>query len=245
MVEMTENFLMQLAGSPLRVLVRREKRKSLSIRVNGIGEVHAAAPNQMPLHFIEEFIIQKRRWIEKRLLRFELWRDWPISRRYEEGEPILFEGKSYPLVIKIQEGWSRCQVFLEAEQIVVWGPDANPEEIRKALVKWLVGESKKKIEERICKLARLEGFSFSAVTLGNGKTLWGTCRQDGLIRINWRAIFLPPQILDYILIHELCHCKELNHSSRFWAEVERCLPDWRDRRRKLKEYGVLLGEMRD
>lgn len=242
---MTEKFLMDLAGHSFEVHVRREKRKSLSIRVSGLNEVQASAPNQMPMDLIREFISQKKQWIQKRLSRYEIWKDWPIPRRYEEGEPILFQGEVYLLRLKIQENWQHYQVFQNGNVVEVWGPDKDPQEVRKILVKWLSGEGKRRIEARLREFAERGGFNYSAFALGNGKTLWGTCRQDGLIRINWRGIFLPPELLDYILLHELCHCKELNHSSRFWAELEKHLPDWRERRKNLKKYGILLGEMRE
>lgn len=237
-------WIMKLDGEEIEITLSRERRKNLTIRVVGNKRISASAPFFMEQKEIESFILLKKRWLFRRFSRYQSWNHWPVKREYKRNEPLMFQGEKYLLDIKVQVAWKHYQAFLEENKIVVWGPDENPLEIKNALIRWFTQQAEEKIGKRLSKLSQQTEIKYSHFALGNGKTLWGTCRQDYLIRINWRGIFLPPLLLDYILIHELCHCIELNHSEKFWKEVEKQLPDWKEARRNLKEYGILLGDLR-
>ena len=84
------------------------------------------------------------------------------------------------------------------------------------------------------------GVSFSRITIRNQRTRWGSCSSKGNLNFNCLLMLTPPEIRDYVVVHELCHLKEMNHSPAFWAQVERILPDYRERRKWLKEHGASL-----
>ena len=81
------------------------------------------------------------------------------------------------------------------------------------------------------------GVSYGRISIRAAKTRWGSCSADGNLNFHWKLVLMPPEILDYVVVHELAHRREMNHSDRFWAQVERVLPDYRERRRWLKEHG--------
>ena len=85
--------------------------------------------------------------------------------------------------------------------------------------------------------ARIMGVSYERISIREQKTRWGSCSGQGNLNFNWKLILMPPEILDYVVVHELAHRKQMNHSKLFWAEVERILPDYERRRRWLKENG--------
>lgn len=87
-----------------------------------------------------------------------------------------------------------------------------------------------------CFAARM-GVSYGRITIREQKTRWGSCSQKGNLNFNWKLVLMPPEILDYVVVHELAHRKEMNHSPRFWAVVEKELPDYRKRREELKIRG--------
>ncbi len=250
MVEKEGEFLnlpkeFELDGRPIRVKIAREARRSLQLKVVASDELAIKAPLKLAEEEIYRFLRQKERWLRQRLHLQDKWSDWPKIRIYQSGEPFLFQGNQIELEFRQQLGWSRYQTFLTDHKIEVWGPREEGREIQKALLRWFRAQAKEKIEKRLIDLSKTCGFSPKSLTLGNGQTLWGTCRSDGSIRINWRGIFLRPEVLDYLLIHELCHLREMNHSPRFWQEVATYIPDWKGLRKELKEQGVLLKEMRE
>ena len=94
-----------------------------------------------------------------------------------------------------------------------------------------------KIVDRVRFYQKKMGVTVGRVAIRNQKTRWGSCSSAGNLNFNWRLVLMPPEILDYVVVHELAHRKEMNHSQRFWAEVERILPDYKARRKWLKEFG--------
>ena len=85
--------------------------------------------------------------------------------------------------------------------------------------------------------SKMMGVTYGRIAIKNTRTRWGSCSSWENLNFHWKLVLMPPAILDYVVIHELAHRKEMNHSSRFWAEVEKILPDYRERRKWLKEHG--------
>ncbi len=95
----------------------------------------------------------------------------------------------------------------------------------------------KKIRQRVRYFSGKMGVTCGRISIRSQKTRWGSCSGRGNLNFNWKLILMPPEILDYVVVHELAHRKQMNHSPLFWAEVERILPDYRIRRQWLKEHG--------
>ena len=104
----------------------------------------------------------------------------------------------------------------------------------------LARQARQIIPERTAYFANLLGVRYGRITIRSQRTLWGSCSSKGNLNFNCLLMLTPPEVLDYVVVHELCHRKEMNHSSRFWAEVERVLPDYDLRRRWLRENGAQL-----
>ncbi len=100
-----------------------------------------------------------------------------------------------------------------------------------------IRKAKEIIPRRAACFAARMGVSYGRITIREQKTRWGSCSQKGNLNFNWKLVLMPPEILDYVVVHELAHRKEMNHSPRFWAVVEKELPDYRKRREELKIRG--------
>ena len=96
------------------------------------------------------------------------------------------------------------------------------------------------IAELVAYFAPLVGVTYGRITIRNQRSRWGSCSSKGNLNFNCLLILVPPEVLDYIVVHELCHRKQMNHAPAFWAEVEKVLPDYREHRRWLKENGSAL-----
>lgn len=97
--------------------------------------------------------------------------------------------------------------------------------------------ARERLGQRTAYFARLMGVSYGRITVRAAKTRWGSCSSQGNLNFHWKLVLMPPEVLDYVVVHELAHRKEMNHSPAFWAEVARVLPDYRERRKWLKTFG--------
>ena len=100
-----------------------------------------------------------------------------------------------------------------------------------------IRKAKETITKRVSYFARLMGVSYRNITIREQKTRWGSCSSEGNLNFHWKLVLMPPEVLDYVVVHELAHRKEMNHSRKFWAEVKNVLPDYEKRRKWLKEFG--------
>ncbi len=104
-------------------------------------------------------------------------------------------------------------------------------------IRALAEQAVKYIPERVEYFAPIVGVSYGRITIRNQRTRWGSCSGKGNLNFNCLLMKTPPEVIDYVVVHELCHRKEMNHSQSFWAEVERVLPEYRKAKRWLKENG--------
>ena len=114
-------------------------------------------------------------------------------------------------------------------------PELSKEEIDE-----LADNALKYIPERVKYFAPIVGVNYSRITIRNQKTRWGSCSTKGGLNFNCLLMLMPPEVIDYVVVHELCHRKEMNHSPAFWAEVEKVLPDYKVAKKWLKDYGAEL-----
>ncbi len=143
--------------------------------------------------------------------------------------------------VKERQAWI-VQKWFETERIRRQKAERPPRDYEQnpALEAQYRKEARRRITERAAYFAEKMGVDYGRIAIKAAKTRWGSCSAQGNLNFHWKLILMPPAILDYVVVHELAHRIEMNHSPRFWAQVERILPDYRERRRWLKENGGLI-----
>ena len=143
--------------------------------------------------------------------------------------------------VKERQAWI-VQKWFETERIRRQKAERPPRDYEQnpALEAQYRKEARRRITERAAYFAEKMGVDYGRIAIKAAKTRWGSCSAQGNLNFHWKPILMPPAILDYVVVHELAHRIEMNHSPRFWAQVERILPDYRERRRWLKENGGLI-----
>jgi predicted metal-dependent hydrolase len=144
----------------------------------------------------------------------------------------------------VPQGTSRAGIERLLEEERLWIEDQRRRQVpRLCLDPSAVSESQARMTARefVSTLAQEEaeriGVEYRRIRIGGQRTLWGSCSPRGTLSFNWRLVLGPPEVLDYVVVHELCHLRVPNHSRRFWALVERHRPHWRQQRDWLREYG--------
>lgn len=152
-----------------------------------------------------------------------------------EGKVIYFLGKAYPL--KIREGGNGKRVRAERlpDCFLVQGSRLTKERIKAALEDWYIYNARIRFKNRCAHYAPLIGVTYHDIRIKNQKSRWGSCSGQGNLNFNWKLIMAPEEVLDYLVVHELCHRKHMNHSKEFWALVASILPDYKKQERWLRD----------
>lgn len=214
--------------------IRRYKlarRSKISISIN--GRIRVTIPYYSPDFAVKRLIRENRETIREMLKKYNQ------SNSYYNGQLI---GKSHTLLIQ-NANTNQIDVYIENNYIIANLPkDTNinsllvQNEIRKIVLKILKKQAKAYLPRRITFLAEKYNFEFTKLRLSHTRTRWGSCSSSGTISLNIALMNLPMHLIDYVIIHELCHTRQMNHSQLFWKEVEQYDPEYKKHVEEMKKY---------
>jgi predicted metal-dependent hydrolase len=217
------------------VRIIRSRRKTLSIEIRPGGEVWVRAPQRLPASAIEQALTARQNWIQRKISEVKEIPPLPTSREFLPGERFLYRGQEYPL------SWSeRKKPALTLEKGGFFLARSVGKDASEAFETWYRDEARRILTMRLAELSTQTGLYPERMRLSSARTRWGSCSTNGTLSLNWRLILAPPEILDYVILHELSHIKVKNHSRAFWGLLETFLPDYRLRRKWLKDNGQEL-----
>lgn len=231
-----ERDVLEFPDTRLSYAIRASaRRRTLSLELRPDGSLTVAAPRGMALTTIRAFVESRRVWIEaKRAL---ISQPVPARPALESGARLSYLGAD--LVLNVASAPARrAACRRESDTLVIEVPHNKP--MRPAIEAWYRREAARHAAARVAHFAPQVGRAVNRITIRAQRTRWGSCSSSGAISLNWRLMQAPPEIFDYVVVHELCHLLVPNHSPRFWAEVARVLPDWRSRRAELRQFGRSL-----
>ncbi len=178
---------------------------------------------------------EKRDWIDR------AWRRVDEHQRRLETEPphlpqrIVLPALGREWEVEYRSGAAGVSARESGKRLIVTGSAHDPEAARAALRRWLTRKARAELVPWLTRLGDGHGLRFKRVTVRQQKSRWGSCSRLKTISLNARLLFLPPTLVEYVLLHELCHLSHLDHSPRFWGALERHAPEWRERRRELRD----------
>lgn len=227
----------------------RRKRKTISIKITHEGEVIVTSPFNIREETLLSIIKKKEKWITNKLQLFRQ-QESIKDRNFRNGEKLLYLGKELELEInnlnkenhfKIDEYnlYDNLVRILDTK-VIVYIDDNKENIIRELIVKFYRIEAERLLKERTFYYSKIIGVNPNKITIKDQKTIWGSCSSKKNINYSYRIIMAPVDIIDYIVVHELCHLIHMNHSKEYWKSVESILPDYRDRKQWLKLYGNTL-----
>jgi hypothetical protein len=222
-------------------VIRTDRKKTVSIKIIE-GNVHVIVPKTLSDRKIHQFVQQKANWIRQRLHQQQAIKPFK-PKKFVSGEAFAYLGRNYRL--ELYQG-DPGEVKLKHGRFVLLVPeslkgDDRAEYIKTQLIRWYVDHANQQLREKSQRYARLIGVSPKSVTVKHYKSRWGSCSIHGDVFYNWRIIMAPHRIVDYLVVHELCHLKHHNHSPRYWRNVEVVMPDHLECRDWLKNNGTSIN----
>ena len=224
----------------LKVTVLRSSRKTSALHIVG-NELQIRVPNRVRDRNIVEILETKERWIRNKSIQLQ---NQPITkeREYISGESFPLFGRY--LKLNVLEG-GKVGTQLIDDYLMTTVRSSEIGELRKSRIKtyiekWYIKEAYKRLEEKVIKYSQIIRVSPREMKVRNYKTRWGSCDKKGRLTFNFHLIKAPHPIVDYVVIHELCHMIQPNHSKFFWNEVAKFDPSFKNHKNWLKGNGNLL-----
>lgn len=218
---------------PLTLVSNRRARRYV-LRLRPDGSARVTIPRGGSAIEARRFVRRNRQWLERQYRRMSARptrpREWLI------GTEILLRGE--PVKIEARPEEEQGLIRFGGEVLAVANPGAD---LRSAVEEHLWRLAAKELPPRVLEFASLHQLPVRRITVRNQKSRWGSCSRKGTISLNWRLIQAPAFVRDYLVVHEIMHLKEMNHSSRFWSEVERACPDYETAEQWLKRHSSLLN----
>ena len=221
-------------------IVRTSRRKTASIKILN-GQVQVVIPEYLSEERLEQLILKRTSWIRQKL-KIQSLHSTPKSKEYVSGECFTYLGKNYRLKLmqsEMDEVRLRRGNLEVGTSLYLSGPDRQAL-IRQKLVHWYQSHALERLEEKTDRYSKILGVTPKSVSVRNYRSRWGSCSIKGGVSYNWRIIIAPHHIVDYVVVHELCHMLEHNHSAAFWRCIENILPQCHESRDWLKLNGCRL-----
>jgi predicted metal-dependent hydrolase len=224
-----------LEGMRVAYLFQRVRRRSIGFVVGPDG-LEVRAPKWVTLKEVELGLQERGEWVLRKWAELQERQKNIRQIEWREGASLDYLGAPIHLHLSPQNG--RSELNDQRQLLLALPHTAEASQIRDAVQAWLMREAKLLFEQRLNHFAPLMGVQWQRLSLSNAGSRWGSARVDGAIRLNWRLIHLKPEAIDYVVVHELAHLQEMNHSPAFWKVVADILPDHLERRKALQKENL-------
>jgi len=243
-MKMAENGLVQYGRRRIQYqVVRRSRRKTVTIAVDPAQGVVLYAPRQAQEEKLSRIVLGKAPWIVSKLAQIQEAAQPVSAREFVSGESFLYLGRNYRLrVVKVGakeeqavKAW-RGKFLVSVDRNL--SEKARAKKTRALLMEWYQAHAQERLPERAERYAIRSGEQAPKVWIRNQQKRWGSCDAKGHLRFNWHIIMAPMSLVDYVVAHELCHLQYPNHSEGFWKAMRILMPDFELRRERLRREGI-------
>lgn len=218
------------------------RKRTISFFLESESSLRIQAPLRTPQQTIDSILQQRLSWIVRKTKEFK---SVPVP-RYDDGAPIFYLGYRYELRITFDKTMPRgC--YLSRRRFTVNLHDATfsekekCEEVKLEVMLWLKKRARAKFEKRLRLWSEALGVSYKKLVVSSPDRRWGSCNSQNVIRLNWKLMMAPLSLIDYVVVHELCHIIHKNHAPRFWRMIANVMPDYEERQNALKSLGPRLA----
>jgi len=224
-------------------LAENKKIKHIKL-VMDIDGLRVVTPPETTLDVVDKVLQDKSNWIFKHYMDFQSMKVEEYSREWESGERVLYKGRKYNLRIFTHKEMSTTVNFNGKRFEVFVNEDAGESErktlLESAFKEWFKDATSKSIKDRLDYFCKITKLNYNTFKIKEQKTRWGSCSKSGNLNFNWKLIMSPQWVIDYVIIHEVCHLRYLNHSKEYWNMVSLYMPEFKKAQEWLKKNGLGL-----
>lgn len=233
----------QYGNKTISFNVEYRNRKTMKIAIVPPKNINVVAPNFATEEEVLKAVKSKAKWITKKLFELKDIEHTKREKEYVNGESLMYLGKNYSLKIVKNNEVLAPQLKLYRGKFYMETNTLEKDVLKKSMELWY---REKTLEKVLEKIKYYEPYFRSNIKVNNvrvkeQKKRWASCTSNRDLLFNWRCSMAPSDVLDYIVVHEMCHMIHMNHSRQFWNEVENIMPAYKDRREWLKQYGIKMN----
>jgi len=217
------------SGKTIRFEIKYKNRTSIGISIDGYGNVEVQAPKGTPDERVVQLLEEKWDFIQQNLKEMKDRLHGPQEKVYEQGEGFLYLGNTYPIQILQDKEIEQDYVVFEEEKLYIYVKFLEDEQIKQALKRFYYQQCKAIVEKSISVYQSNFKTKPRAIRISDSKTTWGTCDSKLQLTFNWRLAMAPQRVIDYVVVHEMCHMVHLNHDRSFWRLVGKIMPDYKEK----------------
>lgn len=219
---MTHSYL----NTTIEFTINYKKRKTIGIYIDSYGNIELRVPKDAPMKGILFVVEKKWDWILKKSKEMKDRSAGHTKKVYDHGEVFLYLGNSYPIFITSDLECKQDYVLFEEDKLKIYVKQHDDESAKRALKRFYYQKCKALVEERI----RIYQNNFKvkprSIRISDNKSNWGSCNSKYELTFNWKLAMAPIEVIDYIVVHEMCHMVHLNHERSFWRLVGKILPEY-------------------
>lgn len=220
--------------------VKYSKRKTIEIGVEAPDVVKVVAPEGLAKDIILDNVKSKAKWIVTKLFEIREVQYLRAPKEYVNGEAFLYLGRNYSLQLELDESVKKPVTKLYQGKFIITTSNKDQEALKLSMEAWYRSKTLEKVLEKVEYYKKCFDVIPKDIKVKEQKKRWASCTAKKELMFNWRCSMAPSWVLDYIVVHEMCHMVYMNHSKEFWDLLERIMPDYQKKRDWLKVYGVKL-----
>jgi len=229
-----------LDGQTISYIVKRSANaKHIRLEVRSETGLTVVIPKSYNARYIPDLLEAKRGWILSKLAKYDQLRSHRTENELKSGDTLTYLGQHLEVVVQQNHG-SGDSVRLERNKLIVVLRAENGR-LDLALERWYRMQAADLIRGKVERASAHLGLTYNRVIIRGQKTRWGSCSHKGNLSFNWKLIMAPEPVIDYVIIHELAHLREMNHTKRFWGLVAEHCPQWREHKKWLRDHGAELA----
>ena len=234
-----ETILLPASKTRLSFELRVSQRaRQLRLEIHSGSRLLVILPHNLPAQKAYDLIVEKENWILKHIKKQQS----PPQKKLSAGDSVLYRGKSIKIrALSVSE--KTATIRLRESFFEIHLPQDGNLPLNEVLASWFRWQAKNQIVKETRRLAKKLGVIIGRISIRDQKTRWGSCSSKKNLNFNWRLLMAPPAVLQYVIIHELTHLEQMNHSKKFWSLVAKRCPDYKTHQKWLKEHGTELRQI--